>query len=88
MLLIDVGGKVFGNLVHNFLDVGANLLVVSGDISAFGIVNKLVNVSGDVIIEASSVSAAFIAVVHAGLESVLIADVLNIAARCVDAGLS
>jgi hypothetical protein len=88
MILIDVSGKVSGHLVDNFLDVGANASVVSGDVSALGVVDELVDVSGDVVIDASKVSASSVAVVHAGREGVAIAHIVNAATWSVHTILS
>ena len=69
-MLVDVCSKVSGHLVDTFLDIGANASVVSGDVSALGVVSEFVDVSGDVVINASRVSAALVAVVSAGIEGV------------------
>lgn len=57
------------HFVHTFIDVWSNLLVVSGDICAFGVVNKLFYISGDVNVYESTVSADLVAVVHAGRDA-------------------
>lgn len=73
------------HFVHTFIDVWSNLLVVSGDICAFGVVNKLFNIIGDVNVYESTVSADLVAVVHAGRKGAAITNIIHVAQRSVDA---
>lgn len=71
-LLVDTGGKVSVALIHNLFDVWADLLVVSGDVCAFGVVDESVDVGFTVVVDAGVVSAALIAVVYVAAEAVLV----------------
>ena len=72
MLLVDVGGKVSGALVNNFLDVWTDILVVASDVCALRVISKSIDVFGAVVVLTLVVSASFVTVVHTALEAVLV----------------
>ena len=64
VLLVDAGRKVAVDLVNTSLDVGAHLLVVTGNVSAFGVVSVPVDVFDAVVVHARVVSATLVTIVH------------------------
>lgn len=88
VILIDASSKISGDFIDHFLNVGANALVVSGDVSAFGVVNEPVHVFGTVVVDISGVSAPFVAVVTLRCERVLVTHLVRFAAWGVHVRLS
>ena len=72
MLLVDVGSEVSGAFVHDLLDVWTDVLVVTGDVCALGVVSESIDVFGAVVVLALVVSASFVTVLHATLVAVLV----------------
>ena len=72
VLLVDVGSEVSGALVHDLLDVWTDVLVVTGDVGALGVVSESIDVFGAVVVLALVVSASFVTVLHATLVAVLV----------------
>ena len=64
VLLVDAGCKVAVNLVNTSLDVGANLLVVTGNVGAFRVVSVSVDIFNTVVVHARVVSATLVTIVH------------------------
>jgi len=52
VLLVDAGCKITVNLVNTSLDVGAHLLVVTGNVGAFRVVSVPVDVFDAVVVHA------------------------------------
>ena len=75
IVLVNTGGKVTVALVHYLLNVGADLLVVTGDVSALGVVRETVDVFAAVVVDHCAVSATLVSVVKSRLETILV-DVL------------
>ena len=64
VLLVDASGKVTVALVHHFLDVRSNLLVVTANVHTLGVVSVSVDVFHTVVVNTSVVSASLITIVQ------------------------
>jgi len=85
VLLVDAGCKVAVAFVHYPLDVRPNLLVVTGNVSAFRVVSVPVDVFDAVVVHARVVSATLVTIVHSRLEVVGVANLVIVAARNIHA---
>ena len=85
VLLVDAGCKVAVAFVHYPLHVRPNLLVVTGNVSAFRVVSVPVDVFDTVVVHARVVSTTLVTIVHSRLEVVGVANLVIVAARNIHA---
>ena len=83
VLLVDAGGKVAVAFVDDLLDVGADLLVVTGNVGAFRVVSVSVDVFSAVVVDAGVVSTSLILIVKTCFVGAGVANLVIVAARSI-----